>query len=174
MIILVSGASHTGKTLLAQRLLERFKFPYLSIDHLKMGLIRSGQTKLTPEDDDLLTPYLWSIVKEIVKTAIENGQNLIVEGCYIPFDWEKDFSPEYLQHIKYTCLVLSESYIEKHFADIKNNANAIEQRGDDSDFTKELAIEENARCLQGCKENGCNYVLIDEQYNIDEVWKSII
>ncbi len=174
MIILVSGASHTGKTLLAQRLLERFKFPYLSIDHLKMGLIRSGQTKLTPEDDDLLTPYLWSIVKEIVKTAIENGQNLIVEGCYIPFDWEKNFSPEYLQHIKYICLVLSESYIEKHFAHIKNNANAIEQRLDDSDFTKELAIEENARCLQGCKENGCNYVLIDEQYNIDEVWKSII
>ena len=48
MIILITGASHTGKTLLAQRLLERFKFPYLSIDHLKMGLIRSGQTKLTP------------------------------------------------------------------------------------------------------------------------------
>lgn len=174
MIILVSGASHTGKTLLAQRLLERFKFPYLSIDHLKMGLIRSGQTKLTPEDDDLLTPYLWSIVKEIVKTAIENGQNLIVEGCYIPFDWEKDFSHEHLSYIKHVCLVLSENYIEKHFADIKNNANAIEQRLDDSDFTKELAIEENARCLQGCKENGCNYVLIDEQYDIDEVWKSII
>lgn len=174
MIILITGASHTGKTLLAQRLLERFKFPYLSIDHLKMGLIRSGQTKLTPEDDDLLTPYLWSIVKEIVKTAIENGQNLIVEGCYIPFDWEKDFSPEYLKHIKYVCLVLSENYIEKHFGEIKNNANAIEQRGDDSDFTKELAIEENARYLQGCRENGCSYVLIDEQYDVDEVYKSII
>lgn len=174
MIILVSGASHTGKTLLAQRLLERFKFPYLSIDHLKMGLIRSGQTKLTPEDDDLLTPYLWSIVKEIVKTAIENGQNLIVEGCYIPFDWEKDFSPEYLQHIKYTCLVLSESYIEKHFAHIKNNANAIEQRLDDSDFTKELAIEENAKYLKGCEENRCNCVLIDDSYDTDQICESII
>lgn len=174
MIILVSGASHTGKTLLAQRLLERFKFPYLSIDHLKMGLIRSGQTALTPEDDELLTPYLWNIVKEMVKTAIENGQNLTVEGCYIPFDWKKDFSAEYLKHIKYVCLVLSESYIEKHFADIKNNANAIEQRLDDSDFTKELALKENATYLQGCKDNGCNLVLIDERCNIDEVWKNII
>ena len=174
MIILITGASHTGKTLLAQRLLERFRFPYLSIDHLKMGLIRSGQTDLTPEDDDLLTPYLWGIVKETVKTAIENGQNLIVEGCYIPFDWKKDFAPEYLEHIKYVCLVFSENYIEKHFADIKNNANAIEQRLDDSDFTKELAVAENSRYFKGCKENGCNYVLIDERYDTDEVWKSIL
>ena len=51
MIILITGASHTGKTVLAQKLLEKYKYPYLSIDHLKMGLIRSGYTKLTPEDD---------------------------------------------------------------------------------------------------------------------------
>ena len=39
MVILIAGGSHTGKTLLAQRLLERHHYPYLSIDHLKMGLI---------------------------------------------------------------------------------------------------------------------------------------
>ena len=66
-------------------------FPYLSIDHLKMGLIRSGQTDLTPLDEEQLTPYLWPIVREIIKTAIENKQNLIVEGCYVPFDWQKIF-----------------------------------------------------------------------------------
>ena len=87
MIILITGASHTGKTLLAQRMLEKFQYPYLSMDHLKMGLIRSGNTNLKPEDDDALTEYLWSIVREMIKTAIENRQNLIVEGCYIPFDW---------------------------------------------------------------------------------------
>ena len=91
MILLIAGASHTGKTLLAQRLLEKYHYPYLSIDHLKTGLIRSGNTELTPMDDDKLTPYLWPIVREMIKTAIENKQNLIVEGCYIPFDWRKDF-----------------------------------------------------------------------------------
>ena len=101
MVVLIAGATHTGKTALAQRLLEKYKFPYLSIDHLKMGLIRSGKTSLSVTDDENLTPYLWSIVKEIIKTAIENGQNLIVEGCYIPFDWKKDFEPEYLSKIKY-------------------------------------------------------------------------
>ena len=91
MIILIAGTTHTGKTVLAQKLLEKYKFPYLSIDHLKMGLIRSNQTAISVTDDEKLTPYLWAIIKEIIKTAIENGQNLIVEGCYIPFDWAKDF-----------------------------------------------------------------------------------
>ena len=80
MIILIAGASHAGKTLLAQRMLEEYGYPYLSIDHLKMGLLRSGNTDLTPEDDDELTDYLWPIVREMVKTAVESGQNLIVEA----------------------------------------------------------------------------------------------
>ena len=65
MIILITGASHTGKTILSQRMLEKYKYPYLSIDHLKMGLIRSGNTNLTPMDDEELTKYLWPIVSEM-------------------------------------------------------------------------------------------------------------
>ena len=82
---LIHISSHTGKTALAQKLLEKYRYPYLSIDHLKMGLIRSGYTSLTPVSSDReLTDYLWPVVREIIKTAIENKQNLIVEGCYIP------------------------------------------------------------------------------------------
>ena len=92
MVILIAGSSHTGKTLLAQQLLEKYKYPYLSIDHLKMGLIRSENTNLTVSEDKKLTEYLWNIVKEIIKTNIENDQNIIIEGCYIPFDWKKYFS----------------------------------------------------------------------------------
>ena len=119
MIILISGASHTGKTLLAQKLLEKYKYPYLSVDLLKMGLIRSENTSLTPEDDDKLENYLWPIIREMIKTAVENGQNLIVEGGYIPYDWKKDFSEEYLSNIHHFCLVMSANYIKSHFLDIK-------------------------------------------------------
>ena len=107
MVILLSGASHTGKTRLAQQLMEHLHIPYLSIDHLKMGLIRSGQTTLTPTDDQQLTDYLWSIVREMVQTVIENHQNLIVEGCYIPFHWKEDFSPQSLRCIRSLFLVMS-------------------------------------------------------------------
>ena len=166
MIILIAGASHTGKTLLALRLLEKYHYPYLSIDHLKMGLIRSGNTALTPMDDEKLTDYLWPIVREMVKTAIENEQNLIVEGCYIPFGWQKDFAPEYLCHIRYRCLIMSRKYIESHFEDICSHGCAIEQRLDDSGLDMNELIRENEQNLRLCKEKGCDYVLLDEAYDI--------
>ena len=167
MIILISGASHTGKTLLAQKLLEKYKYPILSIDLLKMGLIRSGNTSLTPEDDEKLEEYLWPIIREMIKTAIENKQNLIIEGDYIPFDWKKDFDSSYLQEIQFYCLVMTQNYIQNHFLDIKNYANIIEKRLDDSWFTKETALEENIKNLELCKQNNCRYILIDDSYDVD-------
>ena len=168
MIILITGASHTGKTALAQKLLEKYKYPYLSIDHLKMGLIRSGNTELTPMDDDKLTEYLWPIVREMIKTAIENNQNLIVEGCYIPFDWKKDFEPDYLVHIKYFCLVMSEEYIRNHFADIKKYANVIENRLYD-ECTMESVLADNAEVLGLAQKYNVNYILIEDEYEIRSI-----
>lgn len=168
MIILIAGASHTGKTVLAQKLLEKYTYPYLSIDHLKMGLIRSGNTELTPmSDDSELTEYLWPIVREMIKTAIENKQNLIVEGCYIPFDWEKDFGEDYLNDIRYYCIVMSENYIKKHFDDIKMYASVIEHRLADEDCTLESVLEDNAMVLELARKNGVNYIFINNEYKID-------
>lgn len=168
MIVLITGASHTGKTALAQRLLERYQYPYLSIDHLKMGLIRSGNTTLTPTSDEgALTAYLWPIVREMIKTAVENRQNLIVEGCYVPFDWAKDFEPAYLEEIRSFCLVMSEAYIRNHFEDIKNYASVIENRGEDTDCTVETVLRDNAQVLEQCIRHGTEYVLIDDAYRID-------
>ena len=164
MIFLIAGATHTGKTAFAQKLLEKFGYPYLSIDHLKMGLIRSGQTTLTPFDDDKLTDYLWPILREIIKTVIENRQNLIVEGCYIPFDWQKDFGEEYLEQIQYVCLVMSRSYIQNHFEDIVSKANVIEWRKDDSDLCMETLIAENEFNLKQCISNRLRYHWIDGEY----------
>lgn len=169
MIILITGASHTGKTALAQKLLEKHGYPYLSIDHLKMGLIRSGNTNLTPtSEDDELTSYLWPIVKEIIKTAIENKQNLIVEGCYVPLDWQKYFEPNYLENIQFYCLVLSEKYIKNNFDSIKKYSNIIEQRLYD-DCSIEEVLQDNEKYLSQCQKYGANYILIDDKYefNID-------
>ncbi len=167
MIILIAGASHTGKTAYAQKLLKKYHYPYLSIDHLKMGLIRSGQTKLTPMDDDKLTDYLWPIVREMVKTAIENKQNLIVEGCYIPFDWQKDFDKAYLENIRYICLVMSRQYIENHFADIQGYASVIESRLDDSDLNQKDLIAANAYNLAQCIAHDLPYILMDKEYKVE-------
>lgn len=164
MIILITGASHTGKTVLAQKLLEKYQYPYLSIDLLKMGFIRSGYTDLTPEDDNKLELYLWPIIREMIKTAVENKQNLIIEGSYIPFHWKADFTDSYVNEIRYYCLVMSKQYIEKHFSDIKEYANAIEQRIDDTYCTMQSVLEDNAHYLEMCQKYNCNYIWIDENY----------
>ena len=164
MVILVTGASHSGKTFLAQRMLEKFKYPYLSIDHLKMGLIRSGETALTPLDDDALTDYLWPIVREMVKTAIENRQNLIVEGCYIPFDWRRDFDERYLPSIRFVCLAFSDAYIDRHFDEIKAHASDIESRLDDSDCTIERLKADNRAFKEGFEQSGEHILLIERDF----------
>ncbi len=168
MIVLITGASHTGKTVLAQKLLEKYKYPYMSIDHLKMGLIRSGSTELTPMSDDKdMTAYLWPIIREIIKTAIENKQNLIIEGCYIPFDWQKCFTSEYLKNIRYYCLVMSEEYIRRNFADIKKYANAIENRSDDEYCTMESVLADNKEILELAQKHKANCILIEDEYEIN-------
>lgn len=173
MILLIAGASHTGKTVLSQRLLEKYGYPYLSMDHLKMGLIRSGHTALTPTSGrQALTELLWPIVREIIKTAVENRQNLTVEGCYIPFDWKESFEADYLRHIRYRCLIMSEAYIRRHFRDIAAYADAIEARPADSDFGMDSLIRDNEEALRLCLRYGADYFLIDGRYDLDAVFPS--
>lgn len=166
MIILIAGDTHTGKTNLAQKLLEHFKIPYLSIDHLKMGLIRSGNSDLTPEsDDDALTEKLWPIVREMIKTCLENNQSLIVEGCYIPWDWQKDFSEEERKSISYLCLIFSRSYLEKNFEQIRKYENVIEQRQCTELYLPDM-ISSNEKNLQNCLKYHLDHICIDDKYEV--------
>ena len=168
MVILIAGTSYVGKTLFAQKLLEKYKYPYLSIDHLKMSLIRSNNTKLTPTSDDKdLTAYLWPIVCEMARTVIENEQNLIVEGCYIPFNWKDDFEEKYLQQVRYICLIMTKKYINAHFDDIMRHKNKIEKRMSNESTSKEELTRSNEYNLEMCRKYDNNIILIDDAYELD-------
>jgi 2-phosphoglycerate kinase len=168
MVILIGGGTHTGKTVLAQKLLEKYRYPYLSIDHIKMGLIRAGYTNLKPDSsDEALTGYLWPVVREMIKTAIENRQNLIIEGCYIPFDYKKDFTDEYLDDIKYICLIFTRRYIEKQFDKIIRYENEAEERMEKAACSQADMTLENERNLRFCQKYSNEYYLIDEAYQVD-------
>ena len=145
-------------------MLEKYNYPYLSIDHLKMGLIRSCNTDLTPEDDEALTEYLWPIIREIEKTAIENKQNLIIEGCYIPFCWRLDFDEQYLPSIQFICLAMSERYIENHYGEIVGYESKIEARIVNTDCTMDSLKEDNKSIIDGFQHIGEPVVLIDSDY----------
>ena len=170
MVTLLTGASHTGKTLLAQRLIQRRPCFCLSLDHLKMGLIRSGYTSLTPEDDLALTDYLWPIAREMAKTAIENGQDLLLEGCYIPFTWQRDFSPAYQEHLRFLCLVMTEDYLRANFSQVLAFENQGERRQRDPSYTLERALAENRFYLEGCQAQGLAPLLIRRSWLEDLPW----
>lgn len=164
MIILISGATHSGKTFLASKLMEKLSMPYLSLDYLKMGLIRSGQVKLLPEDDEKIKHKMWPIVREMIKTVIENHQNLIIEGDYIPFEFQKDFSTAYLKEIRFLCLILSQNYIKHNFSQIKNNACVIEKRlFPDIVNTKEL-ISDNQHHFDECRRYNLTCAVIEKDF----------
>lgn len=107
-----------------------------------------------------------------LNTRAENRQNLIIEGCYIPFDWAKDFSATYLEQIRYCCLIMSKTYIQNHFSDIKKFACVVENRLDDN-CTVEILLEENMRNLELAKANGVSYVLIGENYDIERLGRML-
>lgn len=167
MVYLITGASHVGKTLIAQKLMEKLNIPYLSIDHLKMGLIRSGNTNLTPMNSiESLTNYLWPIVTEIIKTNIENNQSIIIEGCYIPFDYRSSFDDDYLSEIRYKSIIFSNEYCLDNYNNINLFASIIENRSEE--ISLDNVLRENKYYLEGCIEHKNDYILVKDKYNIND------
>ena len=172
MIYLIGGSSHVGKTLLAQKLMERTGFPYVSLDHLKMGFIRTGMTELTVNDDYKMRYWMWPFVAEMIKTAIENDQNMIVEGCYIPAEWRDSFDGRYLASIKCMFIVMSESFIREHFSEIVDFANVIEKRLDDHPDMERL-INCSAEFMEDCKKNDIPCYVIDEKFSVEDMLEAV-
>lgn len=63
MVTLTTGATHTGKTLIARELAKRTGAPCPSLDLLRMGLIRSGFADLTPYDDEKPEGLMWLLLQ---------------------------------------------------------------------------------------------------------------
>jgi len=167
MVILIGGGGYAGKTYLAQRLLEKYKWPTMSIDHLKMGLYRAEMgCGFTPTDSlELIGEKLWPILKGIITTCIENEQNLIIEGGYLSPEKIAELEPGYLNKIISFYLGFSTSYIEKYFkSKIQKYRSIIEKRGYECEDTEEFYILENKKQKEICEKQDAKYFEIQEDY----------
>jgi 2-phosphoglycerate kinase len=170
MVILIGGVSCTGKTVMAQKLLEKYKIPYLSIDHIKMGLIRGNVycDFSSTDSDDELTKKLWPIVKGIITTNIENNQNIIIEGCYLPPEHIRDFESKYLEKIIALYIGFSENYLEKHFVSgIIEHISEIELKeynGNDDYINLDNFIKLHTQLKERCTANDVNFFEINNYY----------
>ena len=100
----------------------------------------------------------------MVKTVLENRQNLIIEGCYVPFDWRRSFKADYLEHICFLCLAMTEDFIDAHFAEIRAHASDIEDRLYEDDLTAARLKRENRAVIDGFREQGEPVLLIEDNY----------
>lgn len=167
MVILISAPSCSGKTLLAQQLLEKHKMPYYSIDHIKMGLIRGlDAIGFTAESsDDHISEKIWPIIKGIIMTAIENHQNVIIEGAYIKPEYLLEFDAHYKKHIVPIFLCFSQTYINHHYESrILGHRNVIENRlyNETRDIT--FFLESHERLINACLLNKQTFFLVDDSY----------
>lgn len=172
MIFIIGGSSHVGKTLVSQKLIEKYKYPCTSLDHLKMGFIRTKRTDLTVYDDYEMRFFLWPFAAEMIKTAIENNQNMIIEGCYIPKNWKDSFTEEYLKDIRTVFIVMSEDYLRNHLEDVTKYNSVIEKR-----LCDEVNLERLIKCShyfkEDCLENGTPYIEITDRYDIEEIMHNV-
>lgn len=167
MVILIGGVGYAGKTFMAQQLLEKYKYPYLSIDHLKMGLYRADiECGFTPCDNwEFISEKIWPILRGIIMTNIENKQNLIIEGCYILPQKIKELEVEYRKEIISFYLGFSTSYIEKYFqSKVLYHRCAIETRGYENEDTVADYILENKNQKGLCEKFNAKYFEIDDDY----------
>ena len=154
---------------MAQRLLEKYKIPYLSIDHLKMGLCRANvDCGFTPTDsNEKIEQHLWPIIKGIILTNIENGQNIIIEGCYLFPNRLKEFDEQTLKYIIPVFMGFSERYIQKNFVSgILENMSVIEMR-EENDLTIEDFISGNDKLKGLCEESNVAFFEIDKDYETE-------
>jgi|SRR5690625_1456384 len=168
MIILISGVSGIGKTLMAQKLLEKYKIPYLSMDHLKMGLYRGKEDcGFTPLDrTEVIGDKLWPILKGIMMTNIENDQHLIIEGCYIQPHYLKEFETNYSKKMIPVFFGFSRNYIQENFTSkIIKYRNKMERRSTPEERTITELMEEHKEFKAKCADAGIRYFEVKHDYD---------
>ena len=155
MIILITGASCTGKTKLANDLMTKYNIPYFSVDILMMGLYRSNNTcNFTPNDNsEKISLHVWPILKEMIFTNIENSTNYIYEGFQIKIKDIIEIKEKYKNQIFTYYLSFSREYIENNYSVIKSKRSIIENRTDIDDKNSMLANVQNVEPFR----NSSNY-----------------
>ncbi len=82
MLYIVSGASRTGKTIIAKKIMQRKKIPYISLDWIVMGFTNGLpeygiHDKLWPDE---IAEKLWCFLKAMLESMVWLKEEYIIEG----------------------------------------------------------------------------------------------
>ncbi|MDB4293607.1 hypothetical protein N9954_09400 [Maribacter sp.] len=82
MIYIISGTSRSGKTLIAKKMMQEYKIPYVSLDWLVMGFTNGIpeygiHDKLWPNE---IAERFWDFLKAMLENMIWSESDYIIEG----------------------------------------------------------------------------------------------
>jgi 2-phosphoglycerate kinase len=164
VVILIGGTSGSGKTKLANTLMISLGIPYISVDHLMMGIYRSnsdcGFTPMSPVF--VINRHLWPMVREMIKTNIENNHSIIFEGFQILPQNIRDFEGEYTSAVLSFFLAFSPEYIKTRYEDINKHRSAIESRSDIDE--RDTLTRNNIELIDNCTAASANCCIIESHY----------
>ena len=106
MLYLVSGASRSGKTIIANKILEQKQIPYVSLDWLVMGFTNGIpeygiHDRLLPNE---IADKLWSFLKSMCESMLWLRGDYVIEGEAILPELVRELLDEYPDKIK-VCFV---------------------------------------------------------------------
>ena len=151
---------------------------YYSIDRLKMEVYRGDENcGFTPIDsNELIGNKLWSTIRDVISTSIENKQDLIIEGAYIFPEYLSDFDSECLNQILPIFICFSEKYIRENYeTGILKYRHAEETRIYEEERSSEIFIQDHMTLMSKCEKNEVEYFAIDENYEeeMEKIYKII-
>jgi putative acetyltransferase len=165
-VFLIGGVGGTGKTLLASKLMRVLHIPYVSIDHLMMGMVRSDpDCHFSPLDSgETIGRHMWPFLKAVIQTNIENNHSIILEGFQLQPEWVTDFTEEYQKHIIPVFIGFSEQYLRSNLvSNIRKHRHVVERRENEA-LNIESLITQHLRLKSECVKHQVTHFEIDESY----------
>ncbi|MEM0912542.1 MAG: hypothetical protein AAGJ37_16315 [Pseudomonadota bacterium] len=123
MIYFLSGASRSGKTLIAREILEEANVSYLSLDWLLIGfdegLTKVGTKHLSSTNE--VAKKMWPALKKMIDNMLCDGEDCVIEGEALSPELMAELRAQYPDEVKVAFLGFDTIDVKKKVSLIKSN-----------------------------------------------------
>ncbi|BBH20095.1 hypothetical protein Back11_14400 [Paenibacillus baekrokdamisoli] len=180
MLYIIGGASRSGKTTSAKRILKESEIPYLSLDYLMMGIANGiPEFGVYPTEGDFITGQkLWKVVNPLMTAMVENEIDYTVEGVQLIPSYVSQFEQRYSGKVKPCFIGLAELNVKHSVEEMKFHSSKTENDGlKDLNYAEIVTVLEriktdSIRIREECEK--CNLKYFESSFNFNKTIHSIV
>ena len=179
MIYIITGVAKVGKTLISEKIKERFNKSIFSTDYIMM-MLHYGNEDLDLDihaSDSTVASKLEPYVYGLIQTMVQNDNEYVIEGVHFNTDFSRRLKDEFGDKIRITYLGYKDVSVEDKVDEIYRFKNTMDNPwiftlpGVKVEETVEYLINESERIYQECLDRDLEYY---EVYDIVEQLEDII